>query len=56
MELSQYDKETLEYLEGVGVKGALLDRVRRLANEAATATAEAEAWKKAAHEASKAGA
>ena len=39
-EFSQYDKDTLAYLEAVGVKGVLLKRVRELVEEVTAARAE----------------
>lgn len=33
MERSEYDQWTINYLRGVGVEGALLDRVIRLVDE-----------------------
>ena len=32
-EVSQYDQDTLAYLEAAGISGVLLERVRKLVNE-----------------------
>lgn len=40
MEIEEYDQWTINYLRGVGVKGALLERVERLAQEVAHLKAE----------------
>lgn len=40
MEIEEYDQWTINYLRGVGVTGALLERVKRLAQEVAHLKAE----------------
>jgi hypothetical protein len=45
MNISEYDQWTIHYLRGVGVSGALLERVERLAEEVASLTAELESAK-----------
>lgn len=40
MEIEQYDQWTINYLRGVGVEGALLERVERLAQEVANLKAQ----------------
>jgi len=44
-QISEYDEWTIRYLRGVGVSGALLERVERLAQEVADLKAEREAAK-----------
>lgn len=41
MEIEEYDQWTIHYLRGVGVSGALLERVERLARDHARYKAEA---------------
>lgn len=53
MDIDEYDQWTINYLIGVGVEPGLVDRVRRMAKDLAVSKAEAEAWKKTAHDASK---
>lgn len=43
MEIEEYDRWTINYLRGVGVDGALLERVERLAKENANWKARAKA-------------
>lgn len=40
MDIEEYDQWTINYLRGVGVEGALLERVERLAQEVAHLKAE----------------
>ena len=40
MEIEEYDQWTINYLRGVGVTGALLERVERLVQEVAHLKAE----------------